>query len=187
MTDASLIELYMARSESAISETAKQYGAFCRTISMRILHNAQDADECVNDAYLNVWNAIPPEKPRVFSSFLAKIVKNLSLNRYRAGKTQKRGEGEISLVLSELEECVPSAANVENEVDAKILAQIIEQFLSTIPESNEIIFLRRYWHNDSVAEIAKRFNISQAMVKSSLFRTRNELKAHLKQKGGYYE
>lgn len=183
MTDIELIELYCRRSESAIGETAKQYGTYCTTIAMNILHNKEDAEECVNDAYMGVWNSIPPERPAVFSSFIGKITRNLSLNRYRDKKVQKRGGGETALMLSELEGCIPSGRNVEDDVDVKILTEIIDRFLISIREEDMIFFVRRYWYGDSIIEIKERFSVSESKVKVSLHRTRNKLKEKLKKEG----
>ena len=113
MTDTEILGLYMARSESAISETARQYGAYCTAIAMNILRNREDSEECVNDTYLNAWNAIPPQQPDVLSSFLGRITRNLSLDRYKSRKAAKRAGDETALLLSELEDCIPSGSSVD--------------------------------------------------------------------------
>jgi len=176
MTDIEILELYQIRSESAISETAKQYGSYCTSIAMNILHNSQDAEECVNDALMKTWESIPPQRPEILSSFIGRITRNLSLNRYKSRKTQKRAGDETALLLSELEDCVPTVSNVEREVDMRILGGVIDGFLSDIKRDDRVFFMRRYWYNDSIADIAKRFNVSESKVMSSLFRTRNKLK-----------
>jgi RNA polymerase sigma-70 factor (ECF subfamily) len=187
MTDAQILDLYESRNESAISETANRYGAYCTAIAMGILHNREDAEECVSDTYLRAWNAIPPERPAILSAFLGRIVKNLSLDRYKARKTTKRAADETALLLSELEGCVPARATVESVVDSRSLSAVIEGFLQTILPNDAAYFTRRYWHNDSVGEIARRFAVSESRVKSSLFRTRNKLKTTLEKEGIHYE
>jgi RNA polymerase sigma-70 factor (ECF subfamily) len=183
MTDTRLLGLYEQRHESAIAETAKQYGSYCTAISMNILGNREDAEEIVNDAYLAAWNAIPPSRPPVFSSFIGRIVRNLSLNRYKASRTQKRGGQEIALLFSELENCIPDVGNVESQVEVNDLMREIDEFLSTIREEDMIFFMRRYFYNDSVPQIVKQFNASEGKVTMSLHRTRKKLKSHLEKRG----
>jgi len=187
LTDFALIDLYEARSESAIEETAKQYGSFCTAISMRILHNREDAEEVANDAYLKVWSLIPPQRPLVFSSFLAKITKNLALDKYRASKAKKRGFETTALMLSELEECIDSGFNLEKEVDSIVFKELIQKFLHVLEKNDRLFFMRRYWHNDSIIDISRRYNVSESKVKSNLFRTRNKLKTYLEKEGIHYE
>jgi RNA polymerase sigma-70 factor (ECF subfamily) len=183
VTDTELINLYLERSENALRETEKQYGSYCRAIAMSILHNAEDSDECVNDVYLKVWEAIPPRQPNVFSAFIGKITRNLSLDRYRKKHSKKCGSGETALMLSELEACIPSALSVENEVDVNILAETIDTFLNSIRQDDMTYFMCRYWYGRTVPEIAKRFKASESKVKMSLHRTRKKLKTELEKKG----
>ena len=171
------------RSESAINETAKKYSAYCTAISMNILNNREDSDECVNDTYFKAWNLIPPHRPMIFSSFLGRITRNLSLDRYKMRKTQKRRGDETALLLSELEDCIPTALTVEEEIEAKFLEKAIDDFLSNAHEEERILFVRRYWFADSITCIAKRFSISESKVKTRLFRTRNKLKNYLEKEG----
>jgi RNA polymerase sigma-70 factor (ECF subfamily) len=189
LTDAQIIDLYEQRNEQAIAQTQEQYGSYCLSIAMRVLHNVQDAQECVNDAYLNAWNAIPPQRPVSFASFLGKIVKNLSLNKYKSRMTQKRAgceKNEFAVILSELENCVPAATSpnsVEEEVDMRLLKSEIERFLHTLSKNDAVLFVYRYWHNESISEISARFTLSESNVKSNLFRTRNKLRTFLKKEG----
>jgi RNA polymerase sigma-70 factor (ECF subfamily) len=185
MTDTQIIDLYLQRSESAIDETAKQFGGYCNTIAMNVLHNREDADECVNDAYLKVWNSIPPERPRVFQSFLGKIVRNAALDCYKFRNRQKRGGGETVLLFDELQECISSADNVENAVDIKDLGKAIDDFLRSINRQDAAFFIRRYWYSDSVPKIAKMYSAGESKVKMSLSRTRKKFKDELVQKGVY--
>jgi len=184
MTDAEIIDLYFARCESAIRETSQQYGAYCKTISMNIVRNAEDAEECVNDTYLSAWNSIPPQRPTVFQAFLGRITRNLSLDRYKARKTQKRGGGETAILLDELEYCIPSGNSVEDEVEVGIIGKAIDSFLSSIGKEERIFFVRRYWYADSIAVIAEQFGVSESKVKTGLFRTRNKLKKYLEEEEG---
>jgi RNA polymerase sigma-70 factor (ECF subfamily) len=182
-----LIELYERRSESAIGETARQYGTYCLSIAMNILRNREDAEECVQDAYLNAWNSIPPQRPEVFSAFIGRITRNLSLNKYKAFNAKKRGGNEVALALSELESCIPTAQNVEVDVENSDLVQIVKDYLSTIRKEDKIFFILRYWYNDSVAEIAEQFNCGIGKINMSLHRTRKKLKTYLERRGITHE
>jgi RNA polymerase sigma-70 factor (ECF subfamily) len=183
MTDIQIIDLFCERSESAIEETARHYGSYCTAIAMKILQNNQDVEECVNDTYLRMWESIPPARPTVLSSFIGRITRNLSLDRYKARKAQKRCGDESALLLSELEGCIPAAGNLENEVEDNELVRIIEDFLDSGRREDKIFFVRRYWHADSVAQIAKRYEVSNGKVKMSLMRTRKKMKAYLEERG----
>jgi RNA polymerase sigma-70 factor (ECF subfamily) len=186
MTDHEIIALYLSRTESAINETAAHYGNYCSAIAVNILHDTHDAEECVNDAYLSVWNSIPPEKPVKFSSFLGRIVRNIALDRYKARNAKKRGGGENSptmLLLSELELCIPDSRNVEDEADLNELARIIDSFLAEIKQDDRFYFVRRYWHGYTVPKIARQFNAGESKVKVSLHRTRKKLKIYLEERG----
>lgn len=182
MEDNQIIELYWQRSESAIAETAKKYGKLCRHIAMNIVGNLSDAEECENDTYVATWNAIPPTRPNVFSSFLTKIVRNIALNRYEYNKAQKRNN-EFDLVLDELESCVAGKSTVESAYEEGMLATMLDEFLEQLPKEKRVMFVRRYWYSDTVKDIAKRLQISESKVKTTLFRTRNELQDFLAARG----
>ena len=183
MDDNIILDLYWARSESAISETAQKYGGYCTKIAMNILQNSEDTEECVNDTYLKTWNAIPPQRPTIFSSFLGKIIRNLSLNKYKEQRAKKRGGYEVVLLLDELEDCVPSGNRVEYEYEVGVIAQTIDRFLHSIDAESRIVFVRRYWYVDSIRSIAARFQMSESKVKSMLFRTRSKLRIYLEKEG----
>ena len=136
MEDDKIIALYWARKEEAISETDRKYGSYCRSISFRILNDKEDSEECVNDTWLHTWNAIPPGKPEFLAGFLGKIVRNLSISKYRAGHAQKRGSGETQALLDELEECIPSGKSVEDEIEGRETAAAINRFLETLDAEN---------------------------------------------------
>jgi RNA polymerase sigma-70 factor (ECF subfamily) len=150
---------------------------------MNILRNNEDTEECVSDTYLKAWNAIPPQRPSIFSAFLGKITRNLSLDRYREQRAQRRGGGEIPLILDELEDCVPGTRSVEAEVEANAIVHALEAFLDSLGAGDRIVFLRRYWYTDSIASIAARFQMSESKAQSMLFRTRNKLRAYLEKEG----
>lgn len=181
MEDSQIIELYWQRSESAIAETSHKYGKLCRRIAMNIVGNYSDAEECENDTYIAVWNAIPPTRPNIFAAFLSRIARNIALNRYEYNKAQKRNN-EFDLILSELEECIADKNTVEKNLEEGMLADIIDDFLTGLSKEKRVIFVRRYWYSDNVKEIARRMRISESKVKTVLFRTRKELQEYLAQR-----
>ena len=183
MTDIEIIDLYWVRAESAISETARQYGAYCKAISMNIVRNNEDAEECVNDTYLNAWKSIPPQRPAMLGAFLGRITRNLSLDRYKARKAQKRAIDETGVLLSELDDCIPGGNRIEDEFETKLITEAIDKFLSAIGRDDRVFFVRRYWYGDSIADIARRFAASESKIKTNLFRTRNKLKEYLEKEG----
>lgn len=183
MEEKQIIDLYWARSERAIDETARKYGKFCHSIAFNILANRQDSEECVSDTYLQAWNVIPPRRPNKLSAFLGKITRNLALKKYEKSNAQKRGGGQVVLALEELAECIPDPDTVERQVDDRILADKLNLFLSQLSAENRKIFLRRYWKLDSVKEIANAFGITESKVKMSLMRTRGRLRNFLEQEG----
>jgi RNA polymerase sigma-70 factor (ECF subfamily) len=183
LTDAKIIDLYWNREQSAITQTAKQYGAYCFSIANSILHSREDSEECLNDTWHRAWEAIPPQRPNRLSLFLGKITRHLAFDKYKMSKAKKRGGSEFSLVLDELDECIPSSATVEQEIEAEELERIINRFLHGLPERECNIFLLRYWHNKPLAEIALRLSVKENNVKASLFRNRQKLKAHLEMEG----
>lgn len=182
MEDGQIIELFFARSESAIGELDAKYGALCRRLSWSIVGSAQDAEECVNDAYLGAWNAVPPERPSPLAAYLCKIVRNLSLKRVRDGRAAKRG-GACECSIQELGDCVPGGASAESELEAKELARIIGKFLDTLSGENRFIFMRRYWFCDSYEEIAGAVGLSVKSVSVRLTRLRGRLRKYLEERG----
>lgn len=183
MEDERIIELYWARSEDAISETSNKYGSYCRQIAWNILYSSEDSEECVNDTYLRVWNTIPPHKPNKFSAFLGRITRNLALDRYKKLTADKRGNGQVTLALDELAECIPSADNTESAADDIALTDVLNRFLASLPAEKRKIFMRRYWYLSRIKEIAADFGMSESKVKMILMRTRNELKEILEKEG----
>ncbi len=181
MNDHRIIELYQERNESAIQETEKKYGKLCFGISKNILGDILDAEECVNDTYLSVWNAIPPAEPKNLMAFVAKIARNLSLKRLEYMRAQKRS-GFEPVEISELAEIL-SDEDCATGYSEEDLGKIINDFLKEEKEDARNVFMRKYWFFDSVEEIAKRYSFSESKVKSMLFHTRNKLKKYLKDKG----
>lgn len=183
MEDRTIIDLFWARQEQAIAETEQKYGSYCRTIAENILKNRQDAEECVNDTWLRAWNTMPPQRPNILSAFLGRITRNLSLDCYKAYHTDKRGGGQLPLILDELSECLSDGKTTEDLVESAELSRIVDRFLRTLPEKEYCIFLRRYWYADTTREIAQRYRMSEGTIKSMLHRTRNKLCTYLKQEG----
>ena len=183
MDDQKIISLFWMRSEDAIAAASEQYGAYCRSIAHRILQNEADVEECLNDTWMGAWNAIPPCRPNSLSVFLGKMTRNFALNRVKYETAQKRGEGETALVLSELEDCIPSENGVEEQFDEMLLIGAIEDFLRKQTKEKRQIFVQRYWFMMPVKEIANTYGMREGKIHSMLFRMRNELKLYLEKEG----
>ncbi len=181
MEDREIVELYFKRDESAIPETDKKYGKLCFKLAERIIGDKHDADECVNDTYLGVWQAIPPERPNSLCAFVAKIARNLAISRLKYRTAAKRNS-EYTVSLSEFEEIIPDTSAID-ELEDRELGQWISEFLYSEQEEYRNIFIRKYWFLDSVTEIAMQYGYTESKIKSILFRMRNKLKDHLTEKG----
>lgn len=179
MDDQAIVELYWSRSERALSETAKKYGAYCYSIAHNILTNREDAEESVSDAYLAAWSTIPPKRPVILSTFLGKLTRRIAIDRRRKYTADKRGGGEMDLVLEELENCISGNQNVESAYIYKELVSAINRFLDTLTPTERNVFLCRYWYMDSVADIASYFGFSQSKVTTMLHRMRRKLRVQL--------
>ena len=181
MEDLYILELYRARDEQAIARTEEKYGRLCHTVAMNILGSREDTEECVNDTWLQAWNAIPPESPTRLGAYLCRITRNLAINRYRADRREKRGMGEVPLALEELAECV---ADSETPLaDAVTLRQALDSFLRELPETARAVFVQRYWYVRPIADIAAEWGMTESRVKMLLHRTRNRLREHLSKEG----
>lgn len=178
MSDEKIIELFFKRSEQAIWELNQKYGRICHTLSYNIVNNRQDAEECVNDAYLGAWRAIPPAHPRPLLTYICKIVRNISLKLYWAKEADKRN-GRYTAAMGEIEHCAADLNTVETELDAKELASIIEKFLDTLTPENRVIFMRRYWFADSYKDIAGFVGLTEKNVSVRLTRIRQKMKRFL--------
>ena len=183
MDDKWIVDLYWERSETAISETAKKYGRYCHYIAFNVLHNDEDSEECVNDTYLNAWNSMPPHRPSVLKTFLGKLTRNISLNKYKQLTAEKRGNGQMPLIIDELHDCIPATESTEGIIDDMVLVDVFNRFLASLPVAQRKIFMRRYWYMSPVKEIATDYGMGESKVKMSLLRSRNELK-HLLEKEG---
>lgn len=183
MEDSKIVQLYWDRNEQAIPATSEKYGSYCASIAKNILGSEDDAEECVNDTYWNAWNSMPPHRPGMLSTFLGKITRNLSLNRYRHNTAGKRGGGETVLVLDELTEIVSDTDSVEQEIDRRELVSAIDAFLGTLSAEKRGVFVRRYWYFDSVSEIASRSGMTENNVSVTLNRIRLKLRNYLLERG----
>ncbi len=181
MEDNEIVELYFKRDENAIAQTQQKYGKLCHGIAKKIVGNESDAEECVNDTYYGIWQAIPPERPSNFCAFVAKVARNLSLVRLKYMSADKRN-AEALLSLSELEEIIPDACAFEDIEDREV-GGWINDFLYAEDEETRNIFIRKYWYFDSIDELSRRFGHSHSKIKSLLYRTRNKLKEYLTEKG----
>ncbi|MCL2187233.1 MAG: sigma-70 family RNA polymerase sigma factor [Defluviitaleaceae bacterium] len=185
MDDEKIIDLYFAREESAIAATAQKYGAYCRAVAQGVLKNREDALECVNDTYLRAWEAIPPKRPTMLRIFLGKITRNLSLDKHRWLTAAKRGGDTVTTLYGELNECIPGGTTVEEEAEAGQITAAIDASLRKMGQEMRLVFMRRYWHADSLENIAERYSMSLGKVKSMLFRARKKLKSDLEGEGVY--
>ena len=178
MEDSKIIDLYWARKEQALAETDAKYGSYCRTIARNILRNFEDTEECVSDTWLHAWNSMPPQRPGILSAFLGRITRNLSFDRCKYQQAAKRGGGALPLALDELEDCA-SQDSLEKAMDRKELAVAFNSFLESLPETERLVFLSRYWYLDPIADIAEHFGFSVSKVTSMLRRTRGRLRQAL--------
>lgn len=183
MEDSGIVELYWARSEQAIHETRSKYGAYCFSIANNILPYREDAEECVNDTWLAAWDSIPPNRPKALSTFLGKLTRRISIDRWRKLSAAKRGGGTVPVVLEELAECIPGGGDPEAEVEARELAEAVGGFLDTLPYIERRAFLMRYFDLAMVRAIACELHLSSGKVKAMLHRTRGKLRAYLKKEG----
>lgn len=183
MEDKDIVQLFWDRNKQAITETSSKYGHYCFSIAKNILDNREDAEECVNDTYLNTWNSIPPHKPKMLSTFLGKIVRNISFNKYKSVHSMKRGGYEISLILDELAEIVSDEESVEDNVIRNELIKTIDDFISTLSVEKRYIFIRRYWYSDKVTAIANQCGRTENSVHVELNRIRKKLRDYLTKRG----
>jgi len=182
MEDHAIVDLYFARSEDAIGETDRKYGAFCRRVALNILSVHEDAEECVNDTWNAAWNAMPPERPGSLRAFLGGITRNLSVARWRSAHAQKRFGG-MDILLSELDECLPSRESTEEVVDREQLAETIAAWLRSLAPDKRVLFVRRYWYGDSLKTLAKECGIGENRMAQRMRALRAGLKAALEEGG----
>ena len=176
MDDGMIVDLFWQRSEDALTMCTESFSAYCRMIAVNVLHNSEDAEECVNETWMRAWNAIPPAKPTFLRAFLGKITRNIAINRYNAAHTQKRG-GAVEIALEELSD-IPAPQADEGEITS-----VINNFLHSEPKQNADIFIKRYWYLQTIKDIAAEYRYSETKVASLLFRMRGRLKSILKSEG----
>ena len=183
MEDRQIVDLFFARSESAIKETDTKYGKYCFKIAYSILANQEDSEESVSDTYMTAWNNIPPRRPSTLSTFLGKLTRNISIDRFRKNTARKRGGGEMDVALEELDECVSGVESAEDALMRKEILASLNRFLAGLPDDERTVFLCRYWYVNSLEEIAGKTGFSVGKIKSMLHRTRGKLGKHLNKEG----
>ena len=186
MEDSQIIGLYFKRDEAAISETAAKYGGFCRGIAMNILSINADADECVNDTYLRAWNSMPPHKPDKLGAWLGKVVRNIAFDLWKKNHRKKRYSG-MEELLNELEDCISTRVTVESEIEEQELTEVINTWLTSLPQSDRILFMRRYWNGETVAALEQENGKSPANIAKRMYRLRQNLKSKLETEAIHYE
>lgn len=183
MDDRRIVELFLERSEEAILETDIKYGRYCHKIAFNVLGNDEDSEECVNDAYMRAWGSIPPNEPDSMASYIGRITRNLALDKLRQKQSDKRGNGEVPVVLDELAECVSGHDELERRQDSAEIAAAIDSFLDELNSVERGVFMRRYWMMEPIADVANRYDISVSKTTTMLFRLRNRLKKHFMKEG----
>lgn len=183
MKDARIVDLYWKRSERAIDESRKKYGAFCNAVALGITRDKRDADECEADAYQGAWESIPDKRPQKLGPFLGKIARNSALSKWRLSHTDKRGGGEVPEVLDDIAEFVPDRGGVDSALESTAIAKTVSSFLRAQPAQKRKCFVQRYWYDRTVAEIAADLGMSETNVTTTLARLREQLKAELGERG----
>ena len=181
MEDYRIVDMYWDRDEGAIAESDKKYGRMLNSLSFALLSSREDAEECVNDTYIDAWNAMPAARPDNLGAFLSKITRRISIDRFRKQHRQKRG-GIDNLTL-ELTDCIPSSESVESEYENGRLKETLDSFLYSLDREKRVMFVRRYFYSHSIDQISEQMNISVAKVKTTLFRIRKSLKEYLEKEG----
>lgn len=183
MTDEKIVDLYWRRDESAVAETQAKYGHYLTKIAYNILNNMEDSLESVNDTYMRAWKAMPPHKPQVLSTFLAKITRRVAIDVVRKRTREKRVPTEYTCSLTELEECISDGSTAEQQIEVDLLAKTINQYLRTLQKETRELFICRYYFLDSLKDAAKYCKMSEAKAKTLLYRTRCGLKDYLEKEG----
>ena len=183
MSDEQIVELYWKRDERAIRETDRKYQHFLLTVAHNILRDAQDCEECLNDTYLGAWNAIPPARPKVLQAFLATIMRRTAIDRYKAGKRQKRIDSELTVALSEVEEFLADGSDPAAELDAHELGRVISEFIRALPKRRMYIFMSRYYTARPIGEIARLLGCSESTVNKEIAAIKRDLKEKLEKEG----
>lgn len=176
ISDGDIVQLYFDRNETALLRSQEKYGAYCYSVGYNILYSNEDAEECVNETWLKAWNSIPPKNPVKLGAFLGKITRCIALDRYKSSKRQKRGGGEMELVLHELDECIPDRSDTEEQTDMNFLREIIDKFLLELSQKDKAVFVARYYYAKPIKEISQQYGLNINTVKSSLLRSRQKMK-----------
>ena len=183
MDDEKIIELFFARSEEALDALAQKYGRLLRGVAGNVLVDPRDTEECLNDAYLALWNKIPPEKPDPLSAYVCRVVRNLAVKRYHRNTAEKRNSA-YDVALEEIEACFPSPSSVEGEMETMEAARRLNAFLEGLEQRDRILFVRRYYFSDPVKDLARRLGLSPHAVSARLYRLRKALRKFLEKEGG---
>ncbi len=185
MDDRKMTELIYERNEAGLNAAAESFGTLCRRIARNLLGSNEDAEECMNDALLAVWNSIPPQRPASLSAYICRITRNIAINRRRAAERQKRGGGEAYISLSELEECIPDrlGVSVQEEAEAESITEVIDQWLDTQPQRTRLLFVGRYFEGCDISSLARNLGISEGAARSALHRARLDLRRALTSAG----
>lgn len=178
MDDQSIVELYLQRDENAIKESRNKYEAYCYRIAMNILSVAEDVEECINDTWISVWNRIPPVIPKSLKAFLGKLVRDISLSRYRAVHAKKRYNG-MELILDELAECIPSEQDIQESLEQKELSGTVNGWLDSLPQEDRVLFVKRYYYGETVKQLSEMQSCTENQMAQKMMKLRNKLKAHL--------
>jgi RNA polymerase sigma-70 factor (ECF subfamily) len=183
LTDAELLGLFSQRDQAALAGTQEKYGKLCRRIAQNILGSREDAEECMNDTLMKLWETIPPEKPHSLAAYISVIARNLACNRRTAAHRKKRGGGEFAVALTEIEETLAAPDSIEAVIDTIAIGDALDHFLDDLPAEARVMFVLRYWSDLSIREIAARCGVGQSKVKMTLLRTRQALKTYLEKEG----
>ena len=187
LTDNEIVELYWQREERAIKETDRKYGSYLHTIAYNIVHDRLDCEECLNDTYIGTWERIPPARPGMFKAFVAKIMRNIALDRFRKNRASKRVPSELVMSLEELDECIPSENSPEDIYFVKAIGKVINDYISSLSSRKEFIFVCRYYYSDKISDIAKLLEMSEKTVFRDLVEIREGLRELLAKEGYKYE
>ncbi|MBQ2865197.1 MAG: RNA polymerase sigma factor [Clostridia bacterium] len=182
MEDKRIIDLFFERSELALEAAKQKYGDLCHAVARRLLTLPEDAEECVSDTYLALWNTIPPQNPASLKAYICRLVRNAAVSRYRKNTANKRDEG-ITVMLSELSECVPASSTVEQEIEGIQLTEHIHNWLNTLSKDDRVVFVRRYWYGYSLREIAEQTYSALPALTTRMYNLRRSLKAYLEEEG----
>ena len=187
LSDEAIIELYWSREERAIKETDEKYGKYLFTIAYNIVRDELDCEECLDDTYLNVWNSIPPTRPTLFQVFLSKIMRNVSLDRFRKKSATRRVPSELIVSLDEIDGYLPYEVSMEEEALIRDISRVLNEYLNTLSDRDEFIFICRYYYSDTISDIAKMLDLNPKTVSAALLKLREGLKDRLEKEGYRYE